>query len=329
MTGVALAQPPRIDTVPPVKPDGPPPVVTIVQPAPLAQLKTHRTRSPANKYDSLDCLLEAKAQIIRLSASNWPVKPRGPGVLVVVDHMWSTVVHDLSKPIQLNELQPFSQQFGGSGPTTSPMSRCGWHFIAAVPTTAEGRMLAVEPTVTWYYNVSERGDNPNGDPTKPPDSALVIVNWPLIGTFFYGEGPGTGQDTDTGYVTRTPNHVPFDYTMVNGPDCHVYIDWPGIQSETMTGSTMTLTEPRALIYVTNATHDESLRWGAKCPRTAYWSGGQLRIYSKQPRPVGKQLAWPVSGKQKPDDNYFGENPGIVKKQIRRARCKDGHLESCN
>jgi hypothetical protein len=54
------------------------------------------------------------------------------------------------------------------------------------------------------------------------------------------------------------------------------------------------------------------------------------VYSRPPKPSSEQAyAWPVAGKQKPDDNYFGENRDQVNQQIRHARCKDGHKESCD
>ena len=61
----------------------------------------HPTKAADDQYDSLDCLQDSKKASIKLAAEHWPVKPGGPGVLVVVDGVYATVVHDLSKPILL------------------------------------------------------------------------------------------------------------------------------------------------------------------------------------------------------------------------------------
>jgi hypothetical protein len=194
-----------------VKLDGPTPSIAIVQPAPNAHLVTHRTAAPDDKYSSLACLVEAKDRMIRVTVKDWAVKPNGPGILVVVDGMWTGVVHDATKPINLEQLQPFLPFFEGTS-NDSPMSECGWHWVAAVPTTADGRMVAVEPAVSWFFNVAERsGDNGNADPSKPPDAALIVVNWPLVGAFVLGEGPdGSNEATGRGGAPPAPGPPPQD-----------------------------------------------------------------------------------------------------------------------
>jgi hypothetical protein len=91
-------------------------------------------------------------------------------------------------------------------------------------------------------------------------------------------------------------------------------------------------ERRALIYIVPSPRDFTLGWRPKCTgnKDDNRGRGQMFVYSQAPRAQGeKSYAWPVSGKVKVDDNYFGENHDAVNQQIRHARCKDGHKESCD
>jgi hypothetical protein len=332
VSGTAVADPAgSVERVSPVTVDGPAPSVTIVQPAPLAHFKTHRTASPQDKYTALECLLEQKDQVIRLSATNWPVKPGGPGMLVVVDGGWSTTVHDLSKPIQLADLVPYGGFENGNvliGMGDNPMSTCGWHFVAAVPTRADGRMAPVAPVISWYLNVHEPSATAGDpDPDSPPlaKEPITIVNLPLIGTFYVGAGQG-GPDS-TGYVTKAPDHIPFDYTMINaGQDCHAQITMRGLTE--MGSSGPKLPDPQhGMIYIAHADHNETLTWKLDCDQHGRVS--QIQVYDHKPALPGKAFAWPVAGKNQVDNNYYGENKDAVNKQIRKSRCKDGHRESCD
>ena len=83
------------------------PKLSIVSPAMDAVMSGHQTRSPDDEYESLDCLQDSKKFSIKIAAQNWSVKPGGPGVLVVVDGVYATVLHDLSKPVMLAALEPY------------------------------------------------------------------------------------------------------------------------------------------------------------------------------------------------------------------------------
>jgi hypothetical protein len=296
-----------------------PPGLAIVQPAQHAHLKTHRTASPLSKYDSLDCLLEPKDQLIRLTTTSWPVKRGGAGVLIVVDGMFSTVVHDLSKPVHLADLVPFSKAMTRST-EISPMSTCGWHSIAAVPTAPSGQMLDVDPTVTWFYSEPDRGPGSEDKLTYLESAPLVIINWPLIGPFAYGRGPGAAGGP-TGYVARTPDRVPFDYSIAQKAGCHLGLNFDG-------SSEVDLSRQRALVHVADAPHDKDLGWRWHCGSESNSGFEGMHVYAKAP-PSDEPAAWPISGKRKVNDNYWGEHKEEGNAAIRRSRCRNGHREACD
>lgn len=201
----------------------PAPKLTIVSPALDEERVGRRTKSADDKFSNLDCLQDAKKFSFSIAAENWTVSPGGQGVLLVVDGVYATVVHDLRKPVLLAELEPYERDsFANSGTfaVQFPMYTCGRHWAAVVPTAANGQMLPVAPVVTWWTNTSADLDNQDEEEGRREfrlSMSLPVVNWPLLGAAYFG---GTWSPTDperrSGRVVADPAHVVLDWTMARG-----------------------------------------------------------------------------------------------------------------
>jgi|GEM_PF-3856699 len=265
----------------PVTAPAPSPQLRIVQPTAKQVMTTRRV--DGDKV--LRCLLDNKDRMITIAADNWPVKPGGPGVLIVVDDVYAMTVHDLSKPISMESLEPFTED-KDDGMVASPISKCGWHSIAVMPTTASGQMVATAPVVTWFLNKPTRASElPKNGLEHYLASPLVIINWPLLGTYYPGEG-----DTRSGWKLARKDKIPFDFTVAQVPACGVVVQPRDLGDEAV------LTTP-GLTYIKNVKADEQLEldWMARCPdgvagASADWKGAQL--YAKAPAKA-RALKWPA------------------------------------
>ena len=318
LAGTAYANPP-LHVAAPATPQ-PTPVITVVQPAMNAKIATLRTAAPDDKYDSLTCLLPEKDRWIKLSAKNWNVKPGGNGVLVVVDGDYATTVHDLSKPISIAEMEVYDRSKTDLL-LVSPMAGCGWHWIAVVPTAPNGQMLDVAPTVSWFASIAERA-NDQRELKDAPDTEqpLTVINWPLMGPRWAGEGPGAAGGP-SGFVLGDAKKVPFDYQVAQKPGCTVDIEFRQVKYELDDHGLYRLdVEP--------IEHSEQLEWTPTCPNNARYNGGATVVYGKAQKQL-RAYAWPAAGKAKPNDNFWGEHKAAGNKAIRRGRCRDGHREDCD
>lgn len=204
----------------------PAPKLTIVSPEMNDTREGKPTRVPTDKFSEFDCLQDSKTASFKIAAENWSVKPGGNGVLVVVDSLYATTVHDLSKPVMLADLEAYEYDSFASG-EHAPMYKCGQHWIAVVPTAPDGQMLPVAPAVTWWINAQ---------PGKPAvyqrdldDREFwspIIVNWPLLGAAYFGDRRGLAGgrgETVSGRVVADAKHALLDWTMApgsKGRGCH-------------------------------------------------------------------------------------------------------------
>ncbi|HEY0193481.1 MAG TPA: hypothetical protein VGC42_20330 [Kofleriaceae bacterium] len=292
---------------PPAMPAGPAPRITIVSPAADEELVGARTKAPDDKFESLDCLQDARTFSIKLAAQNWTVSPGGPGVLVVVDGVYATVTHDLAKPIMMTELEPYERvdnnaTFADEG----PMYTCGHHWIAAVPTAANGQMLPVEPTVSWFFNRSKdystRDEKPEYRAVRL-ERSLPVINWPLIGPIYIGTNWRYSYYSDekaatrSGRIARDPKRIVFDWTLARGTpagSCSVSIARQGMQSwedqiEIPTRGTVVLPAK----YATAPLIFESAKCGGMSEYVSM-------IWTKRP-PTLKSYKWPAPGSAQAED----------------------------
>jgi len=313
------------------------PKLTIVSPAKDAVLVGRQTKAADDRYENLDCLQDAKKLGIKITAENWTVKPGGQGVLVVVDGVYATVVHDLSKPIMMASLEPYEHDTFANSSTWAvqyPMYTCGEHWIAAMPTTADGRMLRVAPVVSWWTNTSkdvEQQDEEPGRRRARLARGLPIVNWPLIGSLYIGR---TWSQTETTYrsgrVVADPKHMVLDYTIAMGtpdPDgsshgpCKLKLaaqdddqEW---NDEMEVAPTGTIVLPAS--YANNAIAIDADACGGMSPYFA-------KLWTKKPAAEGKPYTWPAPGSSQAEDYWHSAAGHAQFKQHVKAeqrRCDNG------
>jgi hypothetical protein len=291
----------------PAMPAGPPPQITIVSPANDEELVGASTKAPDDKFENLPCLQDARKFSIKLAAQNWTVSPGGQGVLVVVDGVYATVTHNLSKPILMAELEPYervdnSATFADEG----PMYTCGHHWIAAVPTAASGLMLPVAPTVSWFFNRSKdysTSDERADYRAVRLERSLPVVNWPLIGPLYIGtHWRYSYYDADkaarrSGRIARDPRRVVFDWTLARGTrpgPCKLVIarqdlqEWTD-QAEIPLHGSVVLPAKYTTAPLIIDSHD--------CGGMSEYAS---MIWTKQP-PALKPYKWPVPGSAQAED----------------------------
>ncbi len=257
---------------------------------------------------------DPKKRSIKLAADNWSVKPGGQGVLLVVDGVYATTVHDLSKPIMLADLEPYERVDNkATGAVQGPMYECGHHWIAAVPTAANGQMLPVAPTVTWFFNRSVdyvTRDEDKRDREARLGTGLPVVNWPLLGSPYFGAGwrfasTEVEQAHLSGYVLSDPKHTVFDWVMATPPaGCSAkvmhLVDSADFQDEALLPARGTVVLPPAYfagIFMIDGTECGGM--------DAY----RLPLYTKSPGVWGKKkYAWPAPGSSKAED-YWSSDEG--------------------
>ena len=316
------------------------PKLTIVSPAMDEVRVGRRTKAADDRYDSLDCLQDSKTASIKLAAEHWPVKPGGAGILVVVDGVYATVVHDLSKPILLAELEPYEHDSFANSATFAvqyPMYTCGEHWVAAVPTTADGHMVRVPPAVSWWRNVSKdieysQREEDGSSRQARLERGLPVVNWPLLGTPYIGRTwSQTEHEHRSGRVVNDPKHLVLDYTIAAGaadPDrkprdgeqCVLRIAAQDEQQEWNDKYELPPTGTVALPakYANNALAIDTEQCGGMSPYFAM-------LWTKKPSGTDK-LAWPVPGSSQAED-YWHSSAGHaqfrqhVKSQ--REKCDKG------
>jgi hypothetical protein len=296
------------------------PKLTIVSPAMDAVLVGKSTKSPDDRYANLDCLQDSKKFSIKIAAEHWAVKPGGPGVLLVVDGVYATVLHDLSKPVMLADLEPYEHDaFTNSGTFADqyPMYACGEHWIAVVPTTADGRMVRVAPVVSWWRNTNTDGNQPDedgGSRVARLSRGLPVVNWPLLGSPYFGRiWSQTEHDHRSGRIVSDPKHLVLDYAIAPGapdPDrnhrdgdvCVLRIAAQDEQQEWNEKYELPPTGTVALpaSYLNKALAIDSEECGGMSP---YF----VMLWTKKPSAIDK-FEWPKPGSAQADD-YWHSSEG--------------------
>ncbi|MEO7734657.1 MAG: hypothetical protein ABIY55_27115 [Kofleriaceae bacterium] len=302
--------PPGWPSMPAPAVPSPAPKLTIVSPALDEERVGRQTRSADDRFSNLDCLQDAKKFTFSLAAENWTVKPGGKGILLVVDGVYATVVHDLSKPVRLADLEPYERDSFANTATFAvqyPMYTCGQHWAAVMPTAADGRMLPVAPVVTWWTNTS--ADSPNRDEEQGRrefrlSMSLPVVNWPLLGTPYFGR---TWSQTETerrsGRVVADPEHVVLDWAMARGTNheaCDLTIaqqdDQQSWTDETPLPVRGTVALPAA--FVGNALVIDASKCGGISPYMA-------KLWAKAPSAPPKDK-WPVPGGAQAEDYWHSD-----------------------
>ena len=310
------------------------PKLTIVSPAMDEVVVGRKTKDPSDRYESLDCLQDSKKFSIKISAEHWPVKPGGAGVLVVVDGVYATVTHDLAKPILMADLEPYEHDtFANSGTFADqyPMYTCGEHWIAVVPTTADGRMVRVPPVVSWWRNVSkdiEYSQREEDGRTRQARLArgLPVVNWPLLGSLYIGTTwSQTEHDHRSGRIVADPKHLVLDYTIApgtadserhhrDGEECVLRI---ATQDEQQSWNEKYELPPTGTValpasYANNALAIDSEQCGGMSPYFAM-------LWTKKPSAI-KDYKWPTPGSAQAEDFWHSaEGHATFKQHVKHSR----------
>jgi len=323
---------PALPQLPAPKPPDAAPKLTIVSPT-MDQVMTGKpTKAPSDRYDSLDCLQDSKKLAIKLAAQNWPVKPGGAGVLVVVDGVYATVTHDLTKPIFVADLEPYEHDSFANSATFAvqyPMYTCGEHWIAVVPTTPDGRMVRVPPVVTWWRNEGEgRADRDEGDRDRQArlSRGLPVVNWPLLGSLYIGK---TWSQTEwahrSGRIVGDPKHLVLDYTIApgvpdpdrqhrDGDECVLRIAAQDEQQEWNDKYELPPTGTVALpaSYANKALVIDSEQCGGMSPYMAM-------LWTKKPSKID-EFKWPTPGSAQAEDFWHSsEGHAAFKQHVKNSR----------
>lgn len=304
---------------PPPLPAGPPPVISIVSPASDEELVGASTKAPDDRFESLPCLQDARTFAIKLAAKNWSVAPGGQGVLVVVDGVYATVTHDLGKPILMAELEPYervdnSATFADEG----PMYACGHHWIAAVPTAANGQMLPVAPTVSWFFNRSKdywtRDEDADARAVRL-ERSLPVVNWPLIGALYVGTSWRWSHDDAahrSGRIVRDPKRVVFDWVLARGTRpgaCKFKISQHPEQGD-RAGEVQLPTRGAVILpdaYLTDPLIVDAEECGGM-------SDYAVKLWTRSPSALPKH-AWPVPGSSKAEDFWSSDEGHAAFRQM--------------
>jgi hypothetical protein len=317
----------------PAVPDDPP-ELTIVSPEMDENMVGRTTRAPDDRYSNLECLQDAKKLSIKLAAKNWPMRG-GEGVLLVVDGVYAKVLHNLSKPVLVAELEAYERiSNSGTWAVMGPMSACGMHWIAAVPTAANGRMLPVAPVVSWWRNSSADSKWYGKEETEGARGArlgrgLPVVNWPLIGSTYIGDGWSPISHDRSGMVLRDTKHVVLDWTVASGTetsdDCPVII---AAQDTNQSWNEKTTLPRRGTMELPPAFVGQALAIDAdKCGGMSEF---YAMLYAKKPT-TKHPYTWPKPGGAQADDYWHSaaghkQFKGFVKSQ--RQKCDEGEADAC-
>jgi hypothetical protein len=119
---------------------------------------------------------DPKATAVQLAVDHWKVAPGGAGIVLEYDNQHALVVHDLAKPITIEDV-------AGERPSI------GWHYIAAFPVDAQGRAAGPVTLARFAWSAKHTRDEVAAYEAGP----MVIVNRPLLGTQGVDgqQGPGT------------------------------------------------------------------------------------------------------------------------------------------
>lgn len=330
-SGVAHADdddPVTLTQLPAPKPPEVAPKLTIVAPAMDATLPGKRTRAPDDKFTNLDCLQDAKTFVIKVAATNWAVKPGGPGVLIVVDGVYATVTYDLTKPVKVADLEPYERPTdGGSWATLGPMATCGLHWVAVMPTTADGHMLRVAPVVSWWKNTmagNEKNevDEDDGHREGRLARALPIVNWPLLGSLYIGTGWNGNEDEQrSGRVLADPNHAIVDWATARGTDSSCAFEIAA-QSSMQSWNHKTAIPPAGTAALPASFVGQALVFTSEC------RGGltyYAKLWGKKP-PAIEAHTWPSPGSAEAEDYWHSaEGHAQFRQNVRlqREKCDNG------
>ncbi len=203
-----------------------------------------------------------------------------------------------------------------------PMYECGHHWIAAVPTAANGQMLPVAPTVTWFFNRSV--DYSTRDETKRDRDlrlgfGVPVINWPLVGAPYFGTSwRGDGYDGKlSGYILNDPKRTVFDWTVGTPPAgrCSLKLmhlahsDFADPEELPARGSVVLPPAYFEGFFMVDATECGGM--------DAY----RVSLYAKSPGPATKKkYAWPVPGSAKEED-YWSSPEG--QEQLRESLSHGG------
>lgn len=287
-------------------PGGPAPKIRIVSPKPDEEFVGEQTKAPDDRFKSLDCMQDRRKRSITLAADNWTVQPKGQGVLVVVDGVYAKNVHDLTKPIMLADLEPYEQvDNNATFAVQGPMYECGPHWIAAVPTAADGHMLPVAPTVTWFFNRSvdyaTRDEDARTRQTRL-GFGLPVVNWPLLGSLVIGDTWRSSLrdgEVRSGFVLSAPKRPVFEWAMATPPaSCSVEIshlpEYGNFEDEVRLPTRGAVVLPSA--YLRGLFLIDSERCGGL---DAY----RVTLYAEAPTSPKHRYAWPLPGSDKAEDYW--------------------------
>jgi hypothetical protein len=306
------------------------PKLTIVSPTMDEVMVGKSTKAADDQYDSLDCLQDSKKLGFKIAAEHWAVKPGGPGVLVVVDGVYATVIHDLSKPVMMADLEPYEHDtFANSGTfaVQYPMYACGEHWIAVVPTSADGRMVRVPPVVSWWFNTNANSrDEEAGRRQARLERGLPVVNWPLLGSPYFGRTwSQTEHDHRSGRVVSDPKHLVLDYAIApgapdperrhrDGEECVLRI---AAQDEQQSWTEKYELPPTGTValpatYLNNALAIDSEQCGGMSPYFAM-------LWTKKPSPIDKH-EWPKPGSSKAEDFWHSSaGHAAFKQHVKNSR----------
>jgi hypothetical protein len=188
-----------VDLAPRPAAPNPAPTVAFAWPTELGTVPT--------KMESADA---AKRQI-RLDLKHWKVSPGGNGVVLVLDNLRALEIHDLSKPIDVNDF------FRGLDSELD----IGWHFMAAFAVTPDG--ISVQGSLAVVHFIFSKDDGGRRGPSEFKDKPQMVVNRVALGHF-------AAREQHPGWVFRDAKRVVLDLLLWYPPgmaprdDCYSKIE---------------------------------------------------------------------------------------------------------
>jgi hypothetical protein len=291
------SEPFAVEVATPVKDSGPVPIVKITKPQNLTIYHAHNTASPEDSMVGIPCLLDPADREIKLSGN----LKAGQGVTVVVDGMYSASVHSLDKPILLSAIEPYNA-LKTSG-WMNVTGGCGWHWIVAFPTAANGQHIEGTPAaLSWFYSQNEHAADAKDVIQYKMTVPLLVVNWPLVGAFMHNL-PEAGHQP--GWIVPTFDRIPIDYLIVQSgtASCTTEFRFTG-------GNTSgDLHGTSGLIYARHVAEESDIEGSVRCEDSPSDSGFIGTLYAKQSgRPY--KYDWPVfdgTNKPAPFDGVYRTN----------------------